>query len=1182
MLVCAIVAVGAEIAIPLLTKSMIDGAISHGERGLLLPIGAAAVGLGVGQALLNFLRRWMQASAVTGMEQSMRADIYAHLQRLPPAFHDDWQSGQLLSRATTDLSAIRRFAGFGTIFLVTNIVTFIAVVLLLIRLNWWLGLITATVFLPVVAASTRFQQTYRVLSRRAQDQQGDLATYVEEAATGIRVLKALGRGDEAAGRHRGQALEVFGTELQKARLRSTFWAGLDLIPNALIGLLLLLGAIATSRHELTLGGLVAFITLTLQLVWPIESMGYILAGGQEAATSAQRVFEILDTPPAITSPAGPRARTAGRTAARRARPARLVFDHVGFRYPGAEQALLRDVSLAVEPGQTMVLAGATGAGKTTLLQLVPRLADVTSGAVLLDGTDVRRLPLPMLRSRVGCAFEDPTLFSASVRENVAYGTPDADDAAIEAALAMAQAGFVHDLPWGLDTRIGEQGMALSGGQRQRVALARAILARPSLLILDDPLSALDVHTEARVTKALSGLLAETTALVVAHRPSTVTLADKVALLRDGVIAATGTHAHLLASQPRYRRADERPGRARHRRAGGVMTTDAWRGIAAEDADEVTGGLAALLRRRARRLLFSLLRPQRARVAVTFVLIVTANLAALAGPWLVGVAIDRGIPPLLHGGNLAPLALYVAGFAAAVAIQAVASRGFIYSMGKLGETVVLELRQRLFLHFQRLPVSFHEHYTSGRVISRQVSDIDSISDLFDDGLDALVSAALSLILVGAGMLLLDWPLALVVLAGFVPLAWLTIWFRRESAAAYRRTRETIAQVIVHFVETFGGIRAVQAFRREERNEEIFGSLNGSYAAASLSSSRALAVYAPGITLVGNVATGRRAVLRRAAGDRRRHQGRGAGHVPAVPGPVLRPAAGPVPVLQLLPVRGRLPGEDLRRAGGAARGARARAPRAAAATRHGPSAQLEGREVRFEAVRFGYRDTAVLPGLDLTIPAAQTVALVGATGAGKTTVARLLARFYDPGQGSVQLDGVDLRDLPDRVLRQEVVLVTQENFVFTGSVADNIRLGRPDATQAEVEAAARAIGADAFISALPGGYQADVGKRGGRLSAGQRQLVAFARAFLAAPSVLVLDEATSLLDIPSEQLVQGALRTVLAGRTAMIIAHRLSTVEIADRVLVLSAGQVVEDGPPARLLASDGEYSALHTDWRDSLA
>ena len=611
----------------------------------------------------------------------------------------------------------------------------------------------------------------------------------------------------------------------------------------------------------------------------------------------------------------------------------------------------------------------------------------------------------------------------------------------------------------------------------------------------------------------------------------------------------------------------------------MTASDAWRGIAAEDADEITGGLAALLRRRARRLLFSLLRPQRARVIATFVLIVTASLAALAGPWLVGVAIDRGIPPLLHGGDLAPMVLYVAGFAAAVGVQAVASRGFIYSMGKLGETVVLELRQRLFLHFQRLPVAFHEHYTSGRVISRQVSDIDSISDLFDDGLDALVSAALSLILVGAGMLLLDWPLALVVLAGFVPLAWLTVWFRRESALAYRRTRETIAQVIVHFVETFGGIRAVQAFRREPRNEEIFGRLNEDYAAASLRSSRVLAVYAPGITLVGNVATG---VVLCYGGLR------------VIDGDI---KVGVLATFLLYLGRFFDPLQDLSQFYNSFQSAAASLEKISGVLdeppavpeparpvplppRRGPDAG--GREVRFEAVRFGYRVTPVLPGLDLTIPAGQTVALVGATGAGKTTIARLLARFYDPGQGSIRLDGVDLRDVPDQVLRREIVLVTQENFVFSGSVADNIRLGRPGATQAEVEAAARAIGADTFISALPGGYQADVGQRGGRLSAGQRQLVAFARAFLAAPAVLVLDEATSLLDIPSEQLVQGALRTILAGRTAVIIAHRLSTVEIADRVLVLSAGRVVEDGPPARLLTSDGEYSALHTDWMDSLA
>jgi len=554
MLGLAFGAVATEIVIPLLTKAVIDGPIAHGERGLLVPLGIAAIALGAAEAALNMLRRWVQASAVTGMELSMRNDIYAHLQHLDAGFHGSWQSGQLLSRATTDLSAIRRFAGFGTIFFITNVVTFLTVTGLLISLNWWLGLVTCCVFLPVTVACFRFERRYRVLSRRAQDQQGDLATYVEDAAAGIRVLKALGRRNEAAGRHGTEAARVFRTQLDMARLRGTFWAGLDLIPNVMIGLILLLGTLAASVHELSLGGLVAFITLTLQLVWPIEAMGYILASGQEAATAAQRIYEILDTEPAIADPgaAAPAATARQRPGTAAAAPGRLAFGHVAFRYPGAPRPVLSDITLALEPGETVAVVGATGAGKTTLLQLVPRLADVTGGAVRLDGTDVREIPLPLLRSRVGCAFEDPTLFSASVRENVAFAVADAGEDAIEAALAAAQASFVHDLPWGLDTRIGEQGMALSGGQRQRVALARAILARPSVLVLDDPLSALDVHTEARVTEALSRVLTASTALVVAHRPSTVLLADRVALLDGGVISALGTHRELLASQPRYR------------------------------------------------------------------------------------------------------------------------------------------------------------------------------------------------------------------------------------------------------------------------------------------------------------------------------------------------------------------------------------------------------------------------------------------------------------------------------------------------------------------------------------------------------------------------------------------------------------------------------------------------------
>ena len=563
MLTTACAAVAAEIAIPLLTKSLIDSAIGKGNKSLLLPIGLAAIGLGAAQAALNFTRRWVQAGAVTGMEQAMRDDLYAHLQRLHTGFHDEWQSGQLLSRATTDLSAIRRFAGFGTIFLITNTVTFVAVIALLIHLNWWLGLLTGCVFLPVAAASTRFERRYGVLSRRSQDQQGDLATYVEEAATGIAVLKALGRRGEAAGQHGAQASEVYATQVSKARMRGTFWAGLDLIPNVVIGVILLLGAIATAHHALTLGGLVAFITLTLELVWPIEAMGYILASGQEAGTAAQRVYEILDTEPAITSPWGGSA-PAPRQGPRRA-PARLRFERVEFGYPGqrgrregqsagagkAERGVLRGLTLDLEPGRALALAGATGSGKTTLLHLVARLADPVSGAVTLDGTDVRDLPLPVLRSLVGCAFEDPTLFSVSVRENVTFGAPDATDAEVEQALAIAHADFVAALPWGLDTRIGEQGMALSGGQRQRLALARAILARPPVLILDDPLSALDVRTEEKVTRALRRALAGSTALIVAHRPSTVLLADQVALLADGIIAAQGTHAQLLATEPRY-------------------------------------------------------------------------------------------------------------------------------------------------------------------------------------------------------------------------------------------------------------------------------------------------------------------------------------------------------------------------------------------------------------------------------------------------------------------------------------------------------------------------------------------------------------------------------------------------------------------------------------------------------
>jgi ATP-binding cassette, subfamily B, bacterial len=605
---------------------------------------------------------------------------------------------------------------------------------------------------------------------------------------------------------------------------------------------------------------------------------------------------------------------------------------------------------------------------------------------------------------------------------------------------------------------------------------------------------------------------------------------------------------------------------------------AWRGIAAEDADEITRGLASLLRRRARRLLTSMLRPHRVLVAWILLLIVIANLAMLAGPWLVGIGVDR-VPALVRSHNVAPMVTIFVAFCLAVLAQAVTQRGYISAIGRLGGQVVFELRQRLFAHFLRLQVAFHEHYTSGRVISRQVSDIDAISDLFDEGLDSLVSALFSLLLVGAGMLLLDWRMALVVLIGFVPLIWLSIWFGRESAIAYRRTRETIAQVILHFVETFGGIRAVQAFRREARNAEIFGELNSGYASATLRSMRLLAVYFPSVNTVGNLAIAAVLVY---------------GGVQVIDGDLkvgvlvtfvlyLQRFFDPLLDLSQFYSQFQSAAAALEKVSGVLdEPPRVAEPKTPVSLPELPDPARAGRTVRLESIRFGYRDAVVLPGLDLDIPAGQTVAVVGATGAGKTTIARLLARFYDPQRGRVLLDGVDVRQLSESDLRREIVMITQENFLFSGSIADNIRLGRPDASRAQIEAAARAIGAHAFISALPEGYDTQVGTRGSRVSAGQRQLISFARAFLAAPAVLVLDEATSLLDIPSERLVQRALRTILAGRTAVIIAHRLSTVAIADRVLVVDAGQIVEDGSPADLLADGGEYSALHQSWQDSMA
>ncbi|NJC69521.1 ABC transporter ATP-binding protein [Planosporangium thailandense] len=546
LLVAASASTGAGIVVPLVVRRVVDGPVRHGDPAGLLELGALALALGVVEAVLIFIRRWTQSASALGMEAQLRRDLYAHLQRLPIAFHDRWQSGQLLSRATSDLSVIRRFLSFGLIFLVVNTATYVTVVALLLHLHWPLGLLVAASAVPLFVVSRRFTRQYFTASRRMQDQLGDLATQIEESAQGIRVIKSFGRRRHQGARFAEGAGRVHDTAVGKARMLATTWSQFDLIPNATLALVLVVGALEVSRGALSLGGLVAFVSLQVMLVWPIDALGWIIANGQEAMTAADRIYEVLDTEPSVVD------HPAAAAVAPRDVAGHVRFEGVRFAYPGAELPVLHRIDLDVRPGETLAIVGATGSGKSTLVSLVPRLYDVTAGRITIDGRDVRDYRLRSLRRIVGVAFEDPTLFSMSVRENLTLGRPDASDDDIAEALSVAQAEFVHDLPWGLDTRVGEQGLSLSGGQRQRLALARAVLGKPRVLVLDDPLSALDVHTEALVEQALARVLANTTALLVVHRPSTVALADRVALLLDGEIAAVGPHSELLATVPEYR------------------------------------------------------------------------------------------------------------------------------------------------------------------------------------------------------------------------------------------------------------------------------------------------------------------------------------------------------------------------------------------------------------------------------------------------------------------------------------------------------------------------------------------------------------------------------------------------------------------------------------------------------
>lgn len=597
------------------------------------------------------------------------------------------------------------------------------------------------------------------------------------------------------------------------------------------------------------------------------------------------------------------------------------------------------------------------------------------------------------------------------------------------------------------------------------------------------------------------------------------------------------------------------------------------GVSGEERDDFTRAESTQMRARSRKLLFTLIRPLRARITLTALVVIVSTLAQVAGPALIAIGIDRGLPAILDHRDWMPIALIVATYLVAAIVGAVLMWWYTVLVARVSQAVLIDLRKRVFEHTQKLSLEFHESYTSGRIIARQTSDLDSIRELLDSGINQLVQGALYMVFIGVAMFALDPASGLVLVVFLIPLAALFRWFQVKSQSGFRRTRVASARLIVQFVETMTGIRAVKAFRTEKKNNAHFETLVEDYRDANAKVIGLFGIFDPGLVLIGNLALG--AVL-------------------LVGG--LRVADGQLAIGVLLAVllytrQFFAPAEEMAMFYNSYQSASAALEKISGVLEEQPSVPDPANpvdlwdargDVVFDAVEFAYTpDRVIVPRLDLHLPAGQTVALVGTTGAGKSTLAKLMARFYDPTSGRVTLDGVDLRDLHPKDLRRAIVMVTQEAYLFSGTVADNIALGKPEATRDEIIAAARAVGAHDFITALPQGYDSEVNKRGGRVSAGQRQLVSFARAFLADPAVLILDEATASLDIPSERLVQEALQTLLADRTAVIIAHRLSTVAIADRVLVMAHGRIEEDGPPAELIAGTGTFARMHAAWRESL-